>query len=142
MESMDFPQLLFCTTGGFKSEVLIDAGLRDESLKLAQFVTYWADRNLTDIQQLWYNATYSAEEFAVTWIALEGNTQSSHSGNVYSKDLLCSENGGSPIEDNRTAVMEETNSLANGKCWLWTSKLKGRKRFPDFNFFIETPPNE
>ena len=83
MESMDFPQLIFCTSGGFKSEVLTDAGLRDESLKFAQFVTYWADRNLTDIQQLWYNATYSAEEFAVTWIALEGNTVQSFWKCVY-----------------------------------------------------------
>ena len=71
---MDFPQLMFCTSGGFKSEVLTDAGLRDDSLQFGQFIKYSADRNLTDIRQLWDNATYSAEEFAVTWATLQGKT--------------------------------------------------------------------
>ena len=75
MENMPFPQVMFCTSQGLKAQVLTDMGLREDSLSFAQFITHQEDFNLTDIETLWDNATYSAEEFAVTWITLKGNTK-------------------------------------------------------------------
>ena len=72
METLDFPQVMFCTSQGFKDQVLTDIGLREDSLRFAQFINHYEDRNLPDIEGLWDNATYSAEEFAVTWTVLTG----------------------------------------------------------------------
>ena len=74
METLDFPQIMFCTSQGFKSQVLTDMGLREDSLGFAQFITHYEDHNLTDIEGLWDNATYPAEEFAVTWTGNKGNS--------------------------------------------------------------------
>ena len=71
-DSMDFPQVQFCTSQGFKPKVLTDMGLKESSLKLAQFTTYYENVNLGDIEEIWDNATYSMEEFALTWMLIEG----------------------------------------------------------------------
>ena len=65
---------MFCTSKGFKSPVLRDRGLTEDHLKVAQFITHSEDLNLTDIEKLWDNATYSADEFVVSWTVLEGNS--------------------------------------------------------------------
>ena len=53
METLDFPQIMFCTSQGFKAQVLTDMGLREDSLSFAQFITHQEDFNLTDIETLW-----------------------------------------------------------------------------------------
>ena len=73
MDTLDFPQVKFCTSQGFKSQILKDMGLREDSFSFGQFITHYKDFNLTDIEGLWDNATYSAEEFAVTWTVVMGN---------------------------------------------------------------------
>lgn len=81
-ESMDFPQVNFCTSQGFKPKVLTDMGLKETSMKFAQFDTYYANVNLGDIEDVWDNATYSIDEFVLTWLFVEGTV--SH---VACKDL-------------------------------------------------------
>ena len=76
LETLDFPQVLFCTSQGFKAQTLKDMGLREDSLSFGQFVTHYKDFNLTDIEGLWDNATYPAEDFAVTWTVFLGNKNS------------------------------------------------------------------
>ena len=71
-DSMDFPQVLFCTSRGFKTNVLTDIGLKANSMKFAQFSTYYQNIDLGDIEEIWENATYSMEEFALTWIFIDG----------------------------------------------------------------------
>ena len=71
-DSMDFPQVQFCTSRGFKTNVLTDIGLKAHSMKFAQFTTYYENIDLGDIEEIWENATYSMEEFALTWMIVEG----------------------------------------------------------------------
>ena len=75
-DSMDFPQVLFCTSQGFKPNVLTDMGLKENSMKIAQFTTYYENIPLGDIEEIWNNATYSMEEFALTWMSIEGMAMS------------------------------------------------------------------
>ena len=58
-------------------------GLREDSLRFAQFITYTEDYNITDIEGLWDNATYSAGEFSVTWAVITGNN------NMWSSKKVC-----------------------------------------------------
>ena len=74
MENMPFPQVMVCTSQGFKSEVLTDIGLREDSLRFAQFITHTENHNITDIEGLWDNATHSSEDFSVTWTVITGNS--------------------------------------------------------------------
>ena len=71
-ESMDFPQVHICTSQGFRPNVLKDMGLKEDSMKFAQFTTYYESVSLGDIQEVWDNATYSTDEFALTWMTIEG----------------------------------------------------------------------
>ena len=71
-ESMDFPQVHICTSQGFRPNVLKDMGLKEDSMKFAQFTTYYESVSLGDIQEVWDNATYSTEEFGLAWMIIEG----------------------------------------------------------------------
>ena len=70
--SMDFPQIEFCTSDGFKQDVLKRMGLMENSLRLGQFITYEENLELKDINDIWDNATYSLDEFVLTWLSIEG----------------------------------------------------------------------
>ena len=70
--NVDLPQIVFCTREGFKKKVLLEMGLKENSFHVAQFRTYQKNKDLKDIKDIWDNATYSQDEFAIAWHTIEG----------------------------------------------------------------------
>ena len=145
-EHLDFPQVMFCVSSGFKSQVLLDEGLHKDFLSFAQFNTHYEDKILNDIEELWDNATYSSEEFAVTWTVYKGIVTISWYWRAGKYDIillfLFSDDGSFLLADEKSGTKEAVNSYTNGKCWLWKPKLKAKGNLLTYIFYVQLPPNE
>ena len=70
-EELEVPQVVFCTQYPFKADVMKNMGLRQNFL-LVQPYTYLENINITDINDVWENGTYSMDELALGWLVMYG----------------------------------------------------------------------
>ena len=68
---MEVPQVVFCTKHPFKTDGLPNVGLT-ENFFLPSLHTYTENMNITDVNDVWENGTYSMDEVSIGWTVMYG----------------------------------------------------------------------
>ena len=76
---MEVPQVVFCTKFPFKTDMMTEMGFREKFL-LVKPHTYLENKNITDLNDVWENGTYSMDELSIGWLVMYGNVGSGKVG--------------------------------------------------------------
>ena len=71
-EELEFPDITFCITSGWKEEALSKMGLSIEFMK-PQMGSPLENQEIDDIDKIWEISTHNWKEFPVKWITDAGN---------------------------------------------------------------------
>ena len=69
---MEFPQLMICSQTGYKIDTLIEMGLPKNFLFTMEPRHVTQNNRHFNAQSVWDNSTYSSNDFAITWMVLQG----------------------------------------------------------------------
>ena len=70
-EELEVPQVVFCTKFPFKTDMMTEMGFREKFL-LVKPHTYLENKNITDLNDVWENGTYSMDELSIGWLVMYG----------------------------------------------------------------------
>ena len=71
VEELEVPQVVFCTKYPFKTDGLTEMGLTENFL-LPTLHTYMENMNIADVNDVWENGTYLADELSINWMVMYG----------------------------------------------------------------------
>ena len=67
---MEFPELMICAQNGYKTDALADRELPEDFLQIRSRPT--EDNFDFDPESVWDEGTYSMNEFAISWVFIQG----------------------------------------------------------------------
>ena len=73
---MEFPQLMICSSIGYKTDALNDMGLSKNVLSTMEPRLEILNNYDFDVQTAWDKGTYSINDFAIKWMVTKGKLHS------------------------------------------------------------------
>ena len=69
---LQFPQIMICSQLGYKTDVVTEMGLPKDILNTLEPHHFDGNNHDFDAQSVWDNVTYSANDFAINWVYVQG----------------------------------------------------------------------